>query len=110
MMQRNETGRTPRRRTLATSAVATLFAAAVTGLVLSCSNESASGNPSNTATSGTALTAAKAGKEANEGAGAQRAPPTVPRRDKSLSALSHELITRYGQDGSIIDLDEVQVR
>ena len=27
-------------------------------------------------------------------------PPSVPRRDKSLSALSHELITRYGQDGA----------
>ena len=35
---------------------------------------------------------------------------TVPRRDKSLSALSHELIARYGQDGTIIDLDEVQAR
>ena len=34
----------------------------------------------------------------------------VPRRDKSLSALSHELIARYGQDGTIIDLDDVQVR
>ena len=33
----------------------------------------------------------------------------VPRRDKSLSALSHELIARYGQDGTVIDLDEVQV-
>ena len=60
---------------------------------------------------GTAATAGKAAaKEANEGAGSQRAAATVPRRDKSLSALSHELITRYGQDGSIIDLDEVQVR
>ena len=35
---------------------------------------------------------------------------TVPRRDKSLSALSHELIARYGQDGTVIDLDDVQVR
>ena len=34
----------------------------------------------------------------------------VPRRDKSLSALSHELIARYGKDGTVIDLDEVQVR
>ena len=33
----------------------------------------------------------------------------IPRRDKSLSALSHELIQRYGQDGTVIDLDEVQV-
>ena len=35
---------------------------------------------------------------------------TVPRRDKSLSALSHELIARYGTDGTVIDLDDVQVR
>ena len=34
---------------------------------------------------------------------------SVPRRDKSLSALSNELIQRYGTDGTIIDLDEVQV-
>ena len=34
----------------------------------------------------------------------------IPRRDKSLSALSHELIRRYGSDGTIIDLDDVQVR
>ena len=33
----------------------------------------------------------------------------VSRRDKSLSALCNELIARYGQDGTIIDLDEVQV-
>lgn len=44
---------------------------------------------------------------------AQQAPvpaPVIPRRDKSLSALSHELIARYGNDGTIIDLDDVQVR
>ena len=44
--------------------------------------------------------------------GVQAAPKSrsaVPRRDKSLSALSHELIQRYGEDGTIIDLDEVQV-
>ena len=34
----------------------------------------------------------------------------VPRRDKSLSALAHELIAHYASDGTIIDLDEVQVR
>jgi hypothetical protein len=37
-------------------------------------------------------------------------PAVIPRRDKSLSALSHELIESYGQDGRAIDLDEVQVR
>jgi hypothetical protein len=37
-------------------------------------------------------------------------PAVVPRRDKSLSALSHELIQSYGQDGKIVDLEEVQVR
>jgi hypothetical protein len=37
-------------------------------------------------------------------------PGVVPRRDKSLSALSHELIARYGTDGTVIDLDDVQVR
>ena len=36
-------------------------------------------------------------------------PNLVPRRDKSLSALSHELIEQYGQDGTVIDLDDVQV-
>ena len=58
-MRRNDTAQTPRRRPVATSALAALFAAAVTGLALSCSNESSSGNPSNTATSGSALTAAE---------------------------------------------------
>ena len=38
----------------------------------------------------------------------QKAP--IPRRDKSLSALCTELIARYGQDGTVIDLDDVQVR
>ena len=39
----------------------------------------------------------------------ENAAAAIPRRDKSLSALSHELIARYGQDGTVIDLDEVQV-
>jgi hypothetical protein len=34
---------------------------------------------------------------------------SVPRRDKSLSALSHELIARYGYEWTVIDLDDVQV-
>jgi hypothetical protein len=34
---------------------------------------------------------------------------TAVTRDKSLSALSHELIARYGNDGTVIDLDQVQV-
>lgn len=33
----------------------------------------------------------------------------VCRRDKSLSALAHELIAKYGKEGTEIDLDEVQV-
>lgn len=41
---------------------------------------------------------------------AVKAAAPVPRRDKSLSALSHELILRYGKDGTVIDLDEVQAR
>ena len=37
-------------------------------------------------------------------------PDAVCRRDKSLSALAHELISKYGKEGTEIDLDEVQVR
>ena len=42
--------------------------------------------------------------------GAAAAAATVARRDKSLSALSKDLILRYGHDGAVIDLDEVQAR
>ena len=42
--------------------------------------------------------------------GGPRPHESVCRRDKSLSALAHELISKYGQEGSEIDLDEVQVR
>ena len=51
-------------------------------------------------------------KDAETRAAISRAQVTlpVPRRDKSLSALSHELIARYGQEGTVIDLDDVQAR
>jgi hypothetical protein len=52
-------------------------------------------------------TVGEAGPSGSEAA--KQKPTPVPRRDKSLSALSHELIARYGNDGTVIDLDQVQV-
>jgi len=51
-------------------------------------------------------TVGEAGPSGSEAA--KQKPTPVPRRDKSLSALSHELIARYGNDGTVIDLDQVQ--
>ena len=51
----------------------------------------------------------QAGASQAGASGSAKRAASIPRRDKSLSALSHELIARYGSDGTVIDLDEVQV-